>query len=178
MYQIELSPHSIDSDATVAIARLKAALRDRSGCDSKLLEFCKLLRGYTYLDMPGAVKGIHLTPLPEEFGAVRVFDSRDGVCLGSVWQLGNRITPIKFGFAFKVTHERPTAGNIISICQNQIFEEVTAWHDVAVLPSTLSGVLDLVLDIDTRPRETLYVAGTQLPDHLKAYMAEKAPRRI
>lgn len=181
MHHIELSEHSDETDAGVALARLKASRRESSSNQLQTLEFCKRLRGYTYLNMPNAIKarlGIDPTPIPEQFGAVRVIDSRDGIYLGSVWQLGNGNAPARYGFAFEVKNERPIARDVIAICQHQIFEEVTAWHDTRALPSTLPGVLDLVVDIETRPRQTLFVSGTPFPDDIKDFMVERAPRRI
>jgi hypothetical protein len=160
MHHIELSEHSDETDAGVALARLKASRRDSSSNQLQTLEFCKRLRGYTYLNMPNAIKarlGIDPTPIPEQFGAVRVIDSRDGIYLGSVWQLGNGNAPARYGFAFEVKNERPIARE---------------------LPSTLPGVLDLVVDIETRPRQTLFVSGTPFPDDIKDFMVERAPRRI
>lgn len=66
--------------------------------------------------------------------------------------MGNSETVVQSGLTFSVVTERPTVKNVVNPLLIMIFEEITAWRSTTALPMLEPGLLELVVDIDTRPR--------------------------
>jgi hypothetical protein len=122
------------------------------------------------------MQDIEPTPLPKGFRNVRVFDQRDHKLLASLWCLGAGGDRTEIGKNFSVVTEQITASSIIIEMLSLMLEEVTSWRSTRALASSERGQLDLMVDIDTRPRE--YILGDmRMPDQLIAYIRRNAPKR-
>ena len=167
------------NDAGVMLARLKGKAAAITPEPADIDAFCDRLRGYTFEDWTATKESPDLTPLPTGFRNLRVFDSRDGVELGSYWQIGSAATVHRAhaGTGAAVGDRPATAHHVVSICLSKALEEVVAWHETKALPVTEAGVLDLLVDIETRPRELLFW-GDPLPPGAREAIARLAPRRL
>ena len=173
---VEIAVTDVGNDARVMLAEWRArrrigAVRD----EGDVLAFCRRLRGYTYQSRRSA-DGWDTSPLPPGYDNVRIFDAYDGFLLGSQWRLGPDGAVARAGPVFHVSAKRVAAMSVIGICLNQPLEDVTAWRSTAHVSPATTGTLDLMVDIDFRPRRSIW-DGTALPDHLVAFAAARARRR-
>lgn len=171
-----VTDHPAEQDAAVMIARMKGRARAEAPDAAETQAFLDRLRGVTFRSYRSNLAAPDLTPLPRGYRNVRVRDARDGATLGSIWWIGSGDGPRRAGAAFLTTTERPTARGVIAILLGMAVEEVTEWRSTRAIPGAEPGLLDLEVDIDTRPRELL-VDGSALPPHLVEFMRSKAPRR-
>lgn len=157
------------------LAMLRAKACDAFPAESEILAFCEGLNGHTWNRPRRLNDEPDLTPLPEGYGGVEVVDSRDGVILTRVWQIGEGDGPIRFGDRFTVLSRRVTIDDVQCGVHSLATEEVTAWRSTRQLPSATPGLLRLEVDIDTRPREQLL--GEELPESVRATLRKYAPTR-
>lgn len=165
------------SDGGVSVARLKgrtgSPARDQADVDA----FCERVRGTTYRDYRHTFRHHDHTPIPAGCRNLRVYDGRDGKLLGTRWFVGEGEMRHRAGVGFSVSTRRPTAQCVLAIAHSMALEEITEWRGTRALPEAESGVLDLVIDIDTRPRQFV-VDGERLPQDLIDFIASRAPGRV
>lgn len=89
--------------------------------------------------------------------------------------LGSEISDVRTGHGFRLSTERATAETLIWMCLSLPFEKITAWRSTRLMEPSRPGTLDLMVDIDIRPREML-MTGDTLPDHVVRFMARRARR--
>lgn len=166
-----------DANAAVMLARLKGRTLSETPDSAEVDRFCGRLKNVTYRSYKSNRANPERTQLPRRYRNVRVTDARDGAPLGSIYWIGSAETVLSSGVGFRVVHDRPTAQNIISICLCLPFEEITHWHATKAVPSNDPGLLDLVVDIETRPRELLMVDGEPLPPGIVSFLTARAPAK-
>jgi hypothetical protein len=163
-------------DGGVIVARLKGRCCETPIDSAEVDAFCAVLRDHTYANSKASIDHLDLIPLPKGYRNLRVYDQRDGKMLGSRWHVGNGETTHHAGIGFISGDRRPTARTVVAIAQSAALEEIVSWRATFALPTVEKGVLDLVVDICTRPRQ-FTVLGERLPQYIIDAISADAPLR-
>lgn len=162
---LHITTDTADGNAGVMLSRVKAGA---AACDrdvEAVERFCAGLNGYTWRNYVQNAPNTEVAPLPPGYRNVRVFDRRDGTLLRSLHWLGSTGARAEVGAGYKIVSERPTAWSIVVLMLGLLYEEVTEWRSTVALPDSEPGTLDLEVDVDTRPRETI-MADMPMPVRL------------
>lgn len=163
-------------DGGVMVARLKGRAEETSIDPEEIAAFCSVLRDHTFANSTDSIDHLDLIPLPSGYRNLRVYDKRDGKMLGSRWHIGAGEATHRAGVGYSISDRRPTARTVVAIAQSAALEEIVSWKSTAPLPDAEKGVLDLVVDIRTRPRQ-FTVLGERLPQQIIDAISADAPRR-
>lgn len=124
-------------------------------------QFCERLSDLTGMSAKDVYTRLTDVELPKSFHSARLFDARTNEEIGSCWMAHPR--------ADKVRIDTP---RLVAAAMMNLSNKIVAWRKVTAANDSAPGILELLVDVDMRPRRVTTDGYPDVSDYVPLRIGE------